>query len=317
MKFLVVLSAFCVAINALSDHEEWTEFKLTHKKGYQNKVEEQLRFQIFQDNLRRIEEHNTKYDNGEVSYFFTVNQFADLSGEEFLARINKQIATKPTLNTTLFDHTQYQVDEAKDWRDVADLVVKDQGQCGSCWAFSATGATEAQLSINKNSKILLSEQELVDCSTENAGCRGGDMELAFEYIKQNGLSSEDDYKYTAIHETCKKATKVLSTISDFKSLNVGEDVLKTAVGTVGPVSIGLNADDNWQLYGGGIFDNHLCNGNVINHGVLAVGYGEANNKDFWIIKNSWGTSWGEQGYIRLVRGKNQCGVSYDASYPVL
>jgi len=317
MKFLVVLSALCVAINALSDHAAWSDFKLTHKKGYQNKLEEQLRFQVFQDNLKRIEEHNAKYNNGEVSYYLAVNQFADMTAEEFSARMNRQIATKPKLNATLFDHTKYQVDEAIDWRDSADLTVKDQGQCGSCWAFSTTGSLEGQLLLKQKSKTLLSEQELVDCSTVNAGCEGGNMEYAFDYIRQNGLSSEEDYRYTAQDGTCKRANRAINTISGYKSVADNENALKTAVGTVGPVSIAVNADLNWQLYGGGIFDHFLCTGFSLNHGVLAVGYGRESNKDFWIIKNSWGASWGEKGYIRLHRGSNQCGVANDASYPEL
>ncbi|CAH1099233.1 unnamed protein product [Psylliodes chrysocephalus] len=319
MKLLVVLSAFIVVINATLHHESWSNFKLTHSKSYQNIREEHLRFNIFKNNLKKIEEHNAKYEKGEVSYYLAVNHFADMTSEEFMAMLNKQISNRPHLNSTLYEPGNVEVDEEKDWRDNAVLAVKDQGQCGSCWAFSTTGALEGQLAIKKHTKIPLSEQELVDCSTMNGGCKGGYMITAFIYVYENGLSSETAYKYTAQKDTCKKVDKVLNTISGIRLVADNEKALKTAVGSVGPISVAVLANTEWQHYGGGVFDHDLCfpsESNPLNHGVLAVGYG-TDEKDYWIIKNSWGTSWGEDGYMRLVRGTNQCGVSDDASFPKL
>ncbi|XP_072392907.1 cathepsin L-like proteinase [Diabrotica undecimpunctata] len=314
MKLLIIAAALIVATNAkLSAFEQWTSFKATHNKSY-NLIEEQLRFGVFQENLRKIDEHNAKYEIGEETYYLAVNQFTDWSNAEFKAMLDSQMAQRPQLSVTeKFEAvSSLQVPTEVDWRNKnADLGVKNQGSCGSCWAFSAAGAIEGQLAIHKNQHVPLSEQELVDCDTVNGGCNGGLMTDAFNYVKRHGLAAESKYKYTGRDGSCKKVQKQVSSISGYVNLARTETALINALANVGPVSIAVDAD-TWQHYGGGVYNNRNCR-TSLNHGVLAVGY----TKDALIVKNSWGTSWGERGYIRIIRGQNLCGVNLMNSYPKL
>jgi C1A family cysteine protease len=196
--------------------------------------------------------------------------------------------------------------------------VKNQQQCGSCWAFSSTGALEGAFKIAGNALTSLSEEDLVQCnSVTDSGCQGGLMDNAFNWVQQNGICSESAYPYTSgggVTGTCKKGCSTVMTITghtDVPSRN--EAALKQAVSQQ-PVSVAIEADKSaFQLYSGGILDNSAC-GTNLDHGVLVVGYG-TEGKDYWKVKNSWGASWGEQGYIRMVRNKNQCGISQQPSYP--
>uniref|UniRef100_A0A6P7G4E7 Cathepsin L-like proteinase n=1 Tax=Diabrotica virgifera virgifera TaxID=50390 RepID=A0A6P7G4E7_DIAVI len=314
MKLLIIAAALIVAANAkLSAFEHWSSFKATHNKSY-NVIEEQLRFGVFQENLRKIEEHNTKYENGEETYYLAVNQFADWSNAEFKAMLDSQMAQRPKLLVaeTFEADSNLQVPTEVDWRNKkADLGVRNQGSCGSCWAFSAVGAIEGQLAIHKKQHVQLSEQELVDCDTVNEGCNGGLMTDAFNYVKRHGLAAESKYKYTGKRGSCKNVHKQVSSLSGFVNLARTETALVNALANVGPISIAVDAD-TWQHYGGGVFNNKNC-GTALNHGILAVGY----TKDAFIVKNSWGTSWGENGYIRVIRGKNLCGINQMNSYPKL
>ncbi|XP_028143896.1 cathepsin L-like proteinase [Diabrotica virgifera virgifera] len=310
---LFILAALIVATSAnLGAFEKWTSFKATHNKSY-SLVEDKLRFAVFQENLKKIEEHNAKYENGEETYYLAVNQFADWSSAEFKALLNSQIINRPELSfiETYEADPNVELASSVDWRNKAVLGVKNQGSCGSCWAFSATGALEGQLAIHKNQKVPLSEQELVDCDSSNSGCNGGLMTNAFAYVKSHGLASEKQYAYTGRDGSCKRGSRTLSTISGYVNLAKTEAALASALSSVGPVSIAVDAD-TWQLYGGGIFNNKNC-GTSLNHGVLAVGY----TNDVFIVKNSWGTSWGELGYIRISRGHNLCGLNQMNSYPKL
>jgi cathepsin L len=316
MKLFILFAAIIAATCALSDHQQWIEFKGNFSKQY--KVhEEQARFQIFQKNLRKIEEHNAKYENGEETYYMKVNDFADWTQEEFSNMLKAQVSSKPEIKgAEIFKaDPSFKRPTSIDWREHnAVLAVKNQGTCGSCWSFSVTGTLEGQLALHKNSQIPLSEQEMVDCDTANSGCSGGDMRLALNFVKNNGLVSEASYPYTGIKGSCRSHTnKVLQTISGFVEVQSNEEALADAVGSIGPISIGLNANTDWQFYGGGIFNHRSCNNIDLNHGVLAVGY----DSQAWIIKNSWGPSWGEAGYIRLIRGQDQCGVSAYSTYAKL
>lgn len=201
--------------------------------------------------------------------------------------------------------------------------VKNQGQCGSCWAFSATGSLEAVHAIATGALVELSEQELVDCSTTegNNGCNGGLMDYAFQFVIDNkGICTEQSYSYEATGPNqCVTGCELAATISGFKDIAEGdEEALKVAVTTIGPVSIAIEADQEaFQFYSAGVFDAEC--GTQLDHGVLVTGFGTdaTTGKDFWDVKNSWGESWGQNGYIKLVRGQNQCGIASAASYPVV
>lgn len=211
-----------------------------------------------------------------------------------------------------------------DWRTssgnpkniVAVTEVKNQQQCGSCWSFSASGATEGAWAISGKPITSLSEQQLVDCSSSygNNGCGGGDMDAAFQYIMKNGLCTESSYPYKAVDGTCKTCTAVahLNGYNDIPDENgILSEIQK------GPVSVAIEADQAiFQFYSGGVLDDISC-GNNIDHAVLIVGYGidQSSNKPYYIIKNSWGSSWGESGYFRMVRNKGMCGIGQMQSRP--
>nr|CAI5847975.1 unnamed protein product [Callosobruchus analis] len=210
-----------------------------------------------------------------------------------------------------------------DWRNEgAVLGVKNQGACGSCWAFSATGCLEGQLAIKHKKKISLSEQNLMDCSTSygNEACNGGLMTQAFEYVKNNGINSEADYPYEHKKGSCRfQKNKSVTKVGKIFSVSRSENALKAAIlslflDSVGPISVGIDAS-SLSAYGGGVYNPRSCSEVQLNHGVLAVGYGDTGNQEYWIVKNSWGASWGENGYVRMARNhNNKCGIVSMANY---
>jgi len=206
-----------------------------------------------------------------------------------------------------------------DWRTKGAVTpIKNQGNCGSCWSFSATGNMEGQWFLAGNTLVGLSEEELVQCSssTGNEGCNGGLMDWAFEWVTSNGgIDSESDYPYTSgggTTGTCvnSKLGNKVAKFTGHTDMPKNENSMATWVYTNGPLAIGVDAI-TWSSYTGGIMSN--CNGKQLDHGVLIVGFNDANSPPYWIVKNSWGTSWGENGYIRLEKGTDQCGITQAAS----
>jgi len=293
--------------------QQWQDFlALPESAGYATQLEHDQRFEIFAKNMEKAEVHN-KENHG---WTMGVTRFADLTEEEFLDFVGYREITHAAGET--FDASMYGANaDSVDWVSKGAVTpVKDQGQCGSCWAFSATGSLEGQNQINNGELVSYSEQELVDCAkTEgNAGCEGGLMDYAFEFVKKEGICKESDYKYTAKDETCKTTCKEALKISSYKDV-ASEDDLETAVSNVGPVSVAVDANSAWQLYTSGIMPRSQCYGLRLNHGVLAVGYDKT--QKYWKVKNSWASSWGEEGYIRLEKGSNTCGIAKQPSYPIL
>lgn len=311
------------AITEVGDVESlFHSWKTSHGKTYASAIEDEMRRAVFESNARMVATHNSRND---ASFTMELNKFADLTWAEFkkwyLAAPQNCSATH-----TSTTNAQYgDVPEEKDWRLIGAVTpVKNQGKCGSCWTFSTTGALESHNILKHGKTALLSEQNLLDCAQafDNHGCNGGLPSHAFEYVHYNGgLDTEEAYPYEAKENKCKFNTyhvgvKVESVVN-ITSLH--EDELKSAVGSVGPVSIAFQVASDFRFYKTGVYDSTVCKSGEqdVNHAVLAVGYGAATGKPHWIVKNSWGTTWGMDGYFQIARGKNMCGLADCAAYPVV
>lgn len=324
MKGLVLLCLFGISLAHLETIEDksWHLWKGLHSKSYPNMLVEKLRYAIWQDNSNRIESFN-KLDQG---YFLRMNHFGDLTNTEFQQQMNgMKPSSKPSGASMFMAPSNVKVPDTVDWRTKGYVTeVKNQGSCGSCWAFSTTGSLEGQHFKKTGKLVSLSEQNLVDCSGSqgNLGCNGGLMDSAFKYIKANGgIDTEASYAYTGSDGTCHfSKDNVGANVTGFTDVKSGdEDALKTAVATVGPISVAIDASHfSFQFYHSGVYNSWLCSSKNLDHGVLAVGYGTYNGKDYWLVKNSWGSGWGLKGYIMMTRNKNnQCGIATTASYPLV
>ncbi|KAF8393628.1 hypothetical protein HHK36_021873 [Tetracentron sinense] len=299
----------------------FARFAHRYGKRYETLEEIKLRFGNFVENLKLIRSTNRKG----LPYTLAVNHFADWSWEEF--RRHRLGAAQNCSATTKGNHrlTGVHLPETKDWRkDGIVSPVKDQGSCGSCWTFSTTGALEAAYAQAFGKGISLSEQQLVDCARafNNFGCNGGLPSQAFEYIKYNGgLDTEEAYPYTGIDSVCKYSSENVGVqVLDSVNITLGAEYeLKHAVAKVRPVSIAFQVVHDFRFYSGGVYTSNTCGSTPmdVNHAVLAVGYGVENGVPYWLVKNSWGANWGDNGYFKMEMGKNMCGVATCASYPVV
>lgn len=296
--------------------ETFRKFIVRHKKPYLNdKQEYAKRFAIFQHNLvkaRKMQE----MDKGSAKYGVTV--FSDMTEEEFKKYYRMPGWGKPLYEMKEVEIPNIDVPKAFDWRDKGAVTpVKNQGQCGSCWAFSTTGNIEGQWKIKKGQLVSLSEQELVDCDKVDQGCNGGLPSNAYkQIIKLGGLETEKEYPYEAADEKC-KFKKSEAAVYINSSVSISKDETKMAAWLVanGPISIGINAN-MMQFYMGGVSHpwKFFCDPSELDHGVLIVGYGVekgwfSGETPYWIIKNSWGESWGEKGYYLIYRGDGSCGLN--------
>lgn len=320
--------------------EEWNEFKTKYNKSYPEPTEDQMRFKIFLENKHKIATHNRRAANGERSYTLGLNKYADMSHREFVTTMNgydpklKHNKSQPLTHDfdtelkKLGQEPNFELPKSVDWRQHGYVSpVKDQGHCGSCWAFSSTGALEGQHFRKTGDLISLSEQNLVDCSKKygNMGCDGGLMANAFTYIRENhGVDTENSYPYVAHDDTCHfKKNRVGADDKGYIEIPSGnEKKLTQALALKGPISIAIDASqESFRLYNGGVYDEPLCgNGEEnLDHGVLAVGYGtDPVHGDYYLVKNSWSETWGQSGYIKMARNKdNQCGIATSACYPVV
>jgi len=340
MKVLIVfLVGVIAAASAVSFfelvHEEWKSFMTSHQKEYQDDTEEKFRMKIFMENKHKIAKHNQLYDQGLVSFKLSMNKFTDLLPHEFTALngYNKTLkrsavgAPREEEGVTFISPANVKLPDTVDWRKKGAVTpIKDQGHCGSCWSFSATGALEGQHFRKTGVLVSLSEQNLIDCSAVygNNGCNGGLMDYAFKYIKDNGgIDTEKTYPYEGKDDTCRYDAKNSgATDKGFVDIPEGsEEKMKEAIATIGPVSVAIDAShESFQFYSEGVYYEPLCDAENLDHGVLVVGYGtdEKTGADYWIVKNSWGTSWGDKGYVKMARNKeNHCGIATQSSYPLV
>nr|XP_026693028.1 cathepsin L1-like isoform X4 [Ciona intestinalis] len=327
MKLLVL--ALCVAYVASRDTAslKWNEWKNTHGKSYASH-EELKRQLIWEKNLRVVTQHNYEYDEGLHTYTMAMTKFADLENDEFAAmylpRMRKDsrngFCSAQPVGGFVENPTSI------DWRTRGYVTpVKNQLQCGSCWAFSTTGSLEGQHFAKTKNLVSLSEQQLMDCSFKEGdeGCGGGIMDYAFDYIfLAGGVESEADYPYEARNDHCRfDNSSIAATLTGCVDVTSGSETqLEKAVGSIGPVSVAIDASHiSFQLYGSGVNYEPMCSTTTLDHGVLAVGYGADNGNEYWIVKNSWGEGWGKLGgYIKMAKNKNNnCGIATQASYPIV
>ncbi|XP_044461573.1 senescence-specific cysteine protease SAG12-like isoform X1 [Mangifera indica] len=303
-------------------HEEWMA---QHGRFYKDAQEKKRRYNIFKNNLEYIENFNNGVDGG---YKLAINKFADLTNQEFRSlytgykrKTSKAEASSKDTPFTYVNLTT--VPTSLDWREKGAVnPVKDQGRCGCCWAFSAVAAVEGITQITTGQLISLSEQELVDCDTKNQGCKGGLMDYAFEFIIANGgLTTEADYPYEAKDGYCKttKMANRAAKITGYKDVPANnEQALLQSVANQ-PVSVSIEgSSQDFKFYSSGVFTGNC--GTRLNHAVTAIGYGATSGgAKYWLMKNSWGTDWGEGGFMRIQRDvgdrRGLCGLAEKASYP--
>jgi cathepsin L len=302
---------------------QFADFVAQHDKTY-TRAEYLHRFEVFKTNVEFINEHNLEGHG----YTVAINKFADMTNAEYKAlyvngyrRANRSTGVVPEV-----------VGEplaTVDWvAKGAVMPIKDQGQCGSCWAFSATSTVESAHQIATGKLVGLSEQELVSCSTSygNLGCNGGLMDSAFQYVMKSGQCTEAAYPYTATSDffnckssSCAVAARITGYVDVVPWTTTANDNALIAATNLTPVSVAIEADTlAFQFYSSGVFDNANC-GTTLDHGVVVTGYGTDTSSgtavNYWDVRNSWGTSWGEAGYMRMIRGKDMCGINMEPSYP--
>ena len=325
---LLVVAAYAVAAPSFRFTTEWEQWKAKFERVYETAEEEIRRHVIWEAHKIYVDTHNKNADR--FGFTLGMNNFADLENSEFKqwnGLLYDPLRPRNESNVRRVDNVD-DLPATVDWRTKNVVTpVKNQGSCGSCWAFSATGSLEGQHAINTGKLVSLSEQQLVDCSRSfgNHGCQGGLPDNAFKYIASvKGDDTEASYPYKAENgaKCLYNASNVGASDTSYHDIpSKDENVLKEAVANVGPISTGMDASHiTFQLYHSGVYDPwFLCSSTHLDHGVLIVGYGSQKwlfgTHDYWLVKNSWGTGWGEDGYFKILRGDNKCGIATMASYP--
>ena len=301
--------------------QSFNDWSIQYNKSYDDGQNLTQEFLNWAENTRYISEHNQNHNDFKLE----INQFGDLHHDWSTRKghnknMRQRVFEKPTEKRALLG-----VPKAVDWREKGIVTpVKNQQQCGSCWAFSAVGSMEGQHARSAGNLVSLSESQIVDCDINGTdqGCNGGLMDGAFKYvIEQGGIESEKAYPYDPEDDPCVfKKNKVAASFSSYKDVIGGETGLKEAVAAVGPIAVGIDASHaSFQFYKEGVYYEPACSQTQLDHGVLVVGYNTTKNgTDYWIVKNSWGENWGDNGYIHMVRNHdNNCGIATQPSYPIV
>jgi len=320
---IVFHTEYVSAIAKKDSRQQFSDFVEKYSKDY-HPVDLQNKFQTFQQNLKRVDELNQKYEDiGKVGPY-GVTKFFDLTPAEFkkfyLGKITRPTVTsQPKIATSPTD-----IPTAFDWSSKGAVTpVYNQGECGSCWAFSATEAIESQWFLAGNTLISLAAQQIVDCDKVDLGCEGGDTPTAYQYvINATGMETTSDYPYTAEDQTCSfQVSKVKASIKSWGYItqNKNETEMLYGLYAKGPLSICVEAD-TWQYYVGGVISSDC--GVALDHCVMITGYQTMRGWDFidydvWNIRNSWGEDWGVDGYLYVERGSNLCGVAEEVTLPIV
>ncbi|XP_065856841.1 senescence-specific cysteine protease SAG39-like [Euphorbia lathyris] len=322
---LGALASQAMAARTLQDasmqtmHEQWMSL---YGRVYKDSTEKEMRFNIFKQNVHLIESFNK---DEAKSFKLGINQFADLTNQEFKASRNRFKGHMCSEQVGPFRYENISaVPTSMDWRKKgAVTAIKDQGQCGSCWAFSTVAAVEGITQLTTGKLISLSEQELVDCDTkgEDQGCEGGLMDDGFKFIIGNqGITTETNYPYDAADGTCKtkKEANHAAKITGYEDVPANDEASLMKAVANQPIAVAIDASGSeFQFYSSGIFTGSC--GTELDHGVTAVGYGSSGGMNYWLVKNSWGSQWGEEGYIRMQKdidaNEGLCGIAMEASYP--
>jgi len=297
------------------------QFKTEHQKTYPTSLEEYNRFQTFKSNWERIQALNERHPSAR----FGVNKFTDLTEEEFASQYlgYKKAAVDVT---SVLPEMELDLPASVDWTTKGAVTpVKDQGQCGSCWAFSVTEAIESVWYLANHPLVSLSPQQIVDCDQGRGdlGCSGGDTPTAYAYVMAaGGMETDQDYPYQAADDTCQfQSSKVVAKISSWAYVTTtkNETQMMATVAAKAPLSVCVEADV-WQFYIGGVLTT-AC-GNALDHCVQITGYGQKAgwdtfNYDVWFVRNSWGADWGESGYIWIQRGSDLCGIADEVTLPIV
>ncbi|CAN0890150.1 Senescence-specific cysteine protease SAG39 [Linum grandiflorum] len=316
--------AFSASAPRASMNDRFEAWIAKNGRVYEDAGEKTRRFTIFKKNVGFVN-HFNKFGN--KTYKLAVNQYADLTNKEFMAAktgYKKNPSNLGSSSSSFKYQNASSVPDTVDWRTKGAVnPVKDQGQCGGCWAFSAVAAVEGLMKISTGKLVSLSEQELIDCdrSSNDQGCNGGFMDDAFQYVKSKGLTTESNYPYTAADGTCNavKTNPSSAKINGFEDVPANDEksLLKAAANQ--PISVAIDASGSaFQFYSSGVFTGDC--GTNLDHGVAVVGYGtSADGSKYWLVRNSWGTSWGDGGYIKMQRDvgakEGLCGIAMSASYP--
>ncbi|XP_064201678.1 procathepsin L-like [Anguilla rostrata] len=368
--FLLVLGIISHASSHLNLtlNGQWKDWKDHHNKEYGSQGEESQRRQIWEKNLRMVEKHNMEASYGLHSFTMGLNHLSDMMAEEVNAVLNglrdeeegaEELHRHGNLTFTLPDDGKVPLPPSVDWRRKGMVSpVRNQGLCGSCWAFSVSGAMEGLMKRQTGKLVPLSPQNLLDCSSSygNMGCRGGYLSKTFRYIIENkGIDSDSSYPYESRVRTGRRGGEeelpqnIMGAVEEetwgsfliarFYPFLSPRSSLREAVtrdgqaGTAGSnppadrgdcsavangPSVGIKPLPSFHSYRGGLYDDPSCSSAKTNHAVLVVGYGTDSGKDFWLVKNSWGTAWGESGFIRMARNRNnQCGIANFPIYPTM
>jgi len=313
---LILLALVLVSLAVLDETVLFEAYKAQFNKSYASPDEEALRFENFKLSLDRIQSRS--------SSVFGLTKYSDMSTEEFKSTLLGYNRPESRFDVGVLSTSDVAVPQTLDWRTQNMVTpVKDQGQCGSCWAFSTVENIESMYCMKNQMDCSnlppLSPQEIVDCDTTDQGCNGGDPPTAYQFVMQEGgLEDDSDYPYTAQDGTCNfQSNLVKVTISNWQyaTTNSDEQTMQTNLATWGPLSICVDAEP-WQDYTGGVMMASDCS-NSLDHCVQLVGYDMTQSTPFWIVRNSWGTDWGENGYIRLQYGQDTCGCADEATSAII